>query len=157
MVYEDHEEHRAASDHCKSLFLPLKPRVLAALVCGTVGSLPLLSALLLIQTCLHHFGPFVTFWQPWFFKPLMGALEIFTCAATSLLKKRQYELRFSNRKLLLSFKTHNLNSNGMWLLYPYTAQMRDVLGNTSPKTERFPKGMDFAPRGPRAISRAEAC
>ena len=27
-------------------------------------------------------------------------------------------------ELLLSFKTHNLNSNGMWLLYPYTAEMR---------------------------------
>ena len=151
MVYEDHEEHRAASDHCKSLFLPLKAGLLAALVCGTVGSLPLLSALLLIQTCLHHFGPFVTFWQPWFFKPLMGALEIFTCAATS---NMNWDFQ---TELLLSFKTHNLNSNGMWLLYPYTAQMRDVLGNTSPKTERFPKGMDFAPRGPRAISRAEAC
>ena len=32
-------------------------------------------------------------------------------------------------------------------LYPYTAERRDVLKNTPPRTKRFPEGGDFAPRG----------
>ena len=41
------------------------------------------------------------------------------------------------------------------ILYPYTAERRDVLGNTSPRPNRFAEDGDFAPRGPRDCSRAE--
>ena len=41
------------------------------------------------------------------------------------------------------------------IMNPYTAERRDVSENQPPTPKRFPKGGDFAPRGPRAISRAE--
>ena len=41
-------------------------------------------------------------------------------------------------------------------LYPYTAERRDVLGCTSPTTERCPEGeARGTSRGPREISRSE--
>ena len=48
----------------------------------------------------------------------------------------------SRHFILLCCMTHGA------ILYPYTAKRRDVLGNTPPRPERFPKGGDFAPRGP---------
>ena len=42
------------------------------------------------------------------------------------------------------------------ILYPYTAERRDVLGCTSPTTERFPEAREMSRgRSPRDISRAE--
>ena len=38
---------------------------------------------------------------------------------------------------------------------PYTAERRDVSENTPPRPKRFPKGGDFAPRGPRDCPRAK--
>ena len=52
-----------------------------------------------------------------------------------------------------------------WRMYPYTAERRDVkctlqctMYIVHPlSTERFTKGRDFAPRGPRDCPRAEGC
>ena len=42
------------------------------------------------------------------------------------------------------------------ILYPYTAERRDVLGCTSPTTKRFPEAREMSRgRSPRDISRAE--
>ena len=42
------------------------------------------------------------------------------------------------------------------VLYPYTAERRDVLGCTSPTTKRFPEAREMSRgRSPRGISRAE--
>ena len=41
------------------------------------------------------------------------------------------------------------------IMNPYTAERRDVSENTPPRPKRFPKGGDFAPRGPRDCPRAK--
>ena len=57
-----------------------------------------------------------------------------------------YFLIFRSTEII--FSQYTLCSPGS-VLNPYTAERRDVLENTPPRPKRFPKGGNFAPRGPR--------
>ena len=49
----------------------------------------------------------------------------------------------------------NFLKNRKWLLYPYTAERKDVLGNTSPEARDISQGRGFCTRGPRDCPRAK--